>query len=189
MDWNKLIKKNESEVEKKIQEAKILSKKRNYGVINILIYQDGDVYLSTQPSPDMIESEILSGKAERIKQFVCNNNPKDEDYLHIEKELVKRRMARGPKGVIKVPLTYPGGWVTFTGDCKFIFPKEGEIYDFRDVEWAQIIENKIESPKIRKQDPFNVAGKTIKILYSFTGNNNFSGEIVWKEISEKEDTI
>lgn len=78
-------------------------------------------------------------------------------------------------GCIKVPINSQYGIISRTGRNKLIFPSEGEIYDFTDHAYAWVCGTPYNTAANGWSDPFNAAGKVIRITKKIPGNpENFA---------------
>lgn len=86
-------------------------------------------------------------------------------------------------GYIQVPLESKYGRVSNTGRCKLIFPRAGEVYDFTTHAYAWVCGAQYDTVANGLSDPFNAAGKKIRITKKIPGDPyNFSQ--IYFEIEE-----
>lgn len=96
--WEKLFKEHEDEIQDKITEAIRMAYESPWGIIRVILHEDGDVYLAHFASDSTTDGKVWSGRAIYIVSFDANDYHITNDLYDLEKEDAERIMAKECNG-------------------------------------------------------------------------------------------
>jgi len=96
--WEKLFKEHEDEIQDKITEAIRMAYESPWGIIRVILHEDGDVYLAHFASDSTTDGEVWSGRAIYIVSFDANDYHITNDLYDLEKEDAERIMTKECNG-------------------------------------------------------------------------------------------
>lgn len=96
--WEELVEKCDEEIRDKITEAIRMAYESPWGIIRVILHEDGDVYLAHFASDSTTDGEVWSGRAIYIVSFDANDYHITNDLYDLEKEDAERIIAKECNG-------------------------------------------------------------------------------------------
>jgi hypothetical protein len=62
-EWTEMIERNYDEISEKLEEAYELAKEKPWGLVDVIMNQDGEVYLDEEANIDTMAGDVWSGEA------------------------------------------------------------------------------------------------------------------------------
>lgn len=96
--WEELVEKCDEEIRDKITEAIRMAYESPWGIIRVILHEDGDVCLAHFASDSTTDGEVWSGRAIYIVSFDANDYHITNDLYDLEKEDAERIIAKECNG-------------------------------------------------------------------------------------------
>jgi hypothetical protein len=96
--WEKLAEKFEEKIKDKIEEAIEMAYESPWGIISVVLHEDGDVYVTHDASDSTTDGEVWAGRAIYIVSFDANDYHITNDLYDLEKEDAERIIAKECNG-------------------------------------------------------------------------------------------
>lgn len=98
IDWEKKVEQYEEEIKDKIEEAIKMAYESPFGVISVILHEDGDVYVAHDASDSTTDGEVWAERAIYVVCFDVNDYDIVNDLYDLDKEDAERIIAKECNG-------------------------------------------------------------------------------------------